>query len=77
MARTKTTEAPKESEQENENTGKMGEQVGRRAQTASYRKEKELQKGAGASQIGCSLKEGAGKDDSMDLSGQQLAIRMS
>ncbi|KAK9157654.1 hypothetical protein Scep_004228 [Stephania cephalantha] len=54
MAHTKTTEAPKESEQEKENTGKMGEQVGRRAQTVSYRKEKELR----TSQTGCSLKEG-------------------
>ncbi|KAK9101543.1 hypothetical protein Scep_024973 [Stephania cephalantha] len=55
----------------------MGEQVGRRAQTASYRKEKELRRGAGASQTGCSLKEGAGKDDSMNLPGQQSTIRMS
>ncbi|KAK9094084.1 hypothetical protein Scep_025553 [Stephania cephalantha] len=77
MTRKNTIEAPKESEQEKENTGKMGEQVGMRAQTTSYRKEKELRRGAGASQTGCSLKEGAGKDDSMDLSGQQLAIRLS
>ncbi|KAK9108659.1 hypothetical protein Syun_024670 [Stephania yunnanensis] len=37
-------EAPKKSEQEKENTAKMGEQAGRRAQTTSYRKEKELRR---------------------------------
>ncbi|KAK9105262.1 hypothetical protein Scep_022106 [Stephania cephalantha] len=77
MTRTKTTKAPKESEQVKENTGKMGEQVGRRAQTTSYRKEKELRRGAGASQTGCELKEGAGKYDSTNLAGQQLATRIS
>ncbi|KAK9132537.1 hypothetical protein Scep_012065 [Stephania cephalantha] len=38
------TEAPKKSEQEKEKTAKMGEQVGRRAPTTSYRKEKELRR---------------------------------
>ncbi|KAK9083932.1 hypothetical protein Scep_030403 [Stephania cephalantha] len=42
MARTKTIEVPKKSEQEKENTAKS-EQVGKRAQTSSYKKEKELQ----------------------------------
>ncbi|KAK9150533.1 hypothetical protein Syun_008842 [Stephania yunnanensis] len=37
---------------------------------------KELRKGARTSQTGCLLK-GVGKDDSMDLLGQQLAIRTS
>ncbi|KAK9093476.1 hypothetical protein Syun_028387 [Stephania yunnanensis] len=57
IARIKTTDVPKESEQEKENTGKMGEQVGRRAQTTSYKKENELRRGAGASQTGWEKKE--------------------
>ncbi|KAK9125726.1 hypothetical protein Scep_014572 [Stephania cephalantha] len=72
MACRKTTEVPKEKDQEKENTVQMGEQVGRRAQTASYTKENELRRDAGASQTGCSLKEGAGKYDSMDFPGKQL-----
>ncbi|KAK9151210.1 hypothetical protein Syun_009519 [Stephania yunnanensis] len=55
----------------------MGEQVGGRAQTTSFRKENELRRGMEASQTGCELKEGSGKDDSTFLPGQQLAICMS
>ncbi|KAK9107173.1 hypothetical protein Syun_023184 [Stephania yunnanensis] len=70
------TEVPKKSEQEIEKTEKVGEPVGRRAQTTFYRKENELGRGAGASKIDCDLKEGVVEDHSSDLPGQQLAIRM-
>ncbi|KAK9088466.1 hypothetical protein Scep_027548 [Stephania cephalantha] len=61
MTRTKTIEAPKKSEQVKENTGKMGEQVGRRAQTTSSRKEKELRRGR--------KREGEG-DENIDSEGE-------
>ncbi|KAK9118148.1 hypothetical protein Scep_016241 [Stephania cephalantha] len=76
MARTKTTEASKKSEQEKENTAKS-EQVGRRAQTTSYRKKKELRRGVRSSKKDCDLNDGAVATQPSDLAGQQLAIRMS
>ncbi|KAK9094936.1 hypothetical protein Scep_026405 [Stephania cephalantha] len=76
MVRTKTIEVPKKSEQEKENIAKS-EQVGRRAQTTSYRKEKKLRRGVGLSKKNCDLNDGVAATQPSDLAGQQLTIRMS
>ncbi|KAK9088843.1 hypothetical protein Scep_027925 [Stephania cephalantha] len=76
MARTKTAEAPENSEQEKENTAKS-EQVGRKTQTTSYKKEKELRRGVGSSKKDCDLNDEAVATQASNLAGQQLAIRMS
>ncbi|KAK9112232.1 hypothetical protein Scep_019751 [Stephania cephalantha] len=77
MTCTKTTEAPKKIEQEKEKTANMGEKVGRRTQTSSYRKENELRRGTGASKKHGDLNDGVAAAQPSDLAGQQLGIRMS